>query len=121
MACRLLVVEDEALIAMMWETIADLAGVEIVGEAATVTQAMFQLDNQEFDMVVLDVHLRGEMSTEVARRLRELNIPTLVSTGDAPSNLPAAYDGMKFATKPFKVDDILIQLSEMCPKTLMTA
>ncbi len=121
MACRMLLVEDEVLIAMMWSSIVDLADIEIVAEAASVKQAMHALDVGDFDIAVLDVNLRGETSVLVADRLRERNIPTLVCTGDDASNLPAEYHGMPVAKKPFKIEEVIEMLTKMCPSELLAA
>lgn len=78
-----LIVEDEALVAMeMEDRVRDL-GYDVLGPAATVARAHELLDQRTPDAALLDVNLRGEMATPVARRLTEAGIPFGLVTGYA--------------------------------------
>lgn len=79
---RLLVVEDEALIAM--ELCKDLgqAGWEILGPASSIEEALRLLDGRTLpDAAVLDVNLGGRLVYPVAERLQALGIPFVFCTG----------------------------------------
>ena len=77
---RVLVVEDESLLA---ETLCDLvqnAGCEPVGPAATVAAALSLIDKAAIDVAILDIRLVWEMSFPVAYALRRRGIPLLFLT-----------------------------------------
>lgn len=85
---RILVVEDEALIAVMVEDmIADMGG-ETVGPAATIEEAM-RLAEAELDGAILDVNVRGERIDPVAERLMARGVPVLFATGYGEVKLPS--------------------------------
>ena len=63
---RVLVVEDEALVAMLVEDALLDAGAAVVGPAATVSEALSLLSKENPDVAVLDLNLAGETSTPVA-------------------------------------------------------
>ena len=85
-----LVVEDEALIAMDLEARLERRGWRVLGPAATVARALRLLDGGgEMPVVaLLDANLRGETVTPVAERLRALGVPFVVAS---------AYDGARLA------------------------
>ena len=84
-----LVVEDEALLAMDLELLLGRHGWRVLGPAATVAQALRLLEDGEApDVALLDVNLRGEAATPVAERLRALGVPFVVAS---------AYDGARLA------------------------
>ena len=110
---RILVIEDEPLIQMMWEDIIDLAGSDVVGRASTVTGALEIISDTEFDIAILDVNLCGEQSTAVAEELAKLKKRTLVATGDDPTQLPQAFRCFKFVRKPFRTDEVIAELDAL--------
>jgi CheY-like chemotaxis protein len=85
---RVLVVEDELLVALEVEAALEAEGCAIVGPVPTVGRALSLLDGPEapsLDAALLDVNLRGEMVTPVARRLADRGLPFVLVTG---------YDGL---------------------------
>jgi len=78
---RILVVEDEALIAVMVEDMLTEMGSVVVGPAATIEQALSLARAQEIDGAVLDVNVRGERIDPVAEALAERGVPMLFATG----------------------------------------
>lgn len=95
-----LVVEDEALIAMV---VADtLAGEDatVLGPAATVAAALRLMGRTPPHLAVVDVNLGGEMSTPVALALQRLAIPFLVTTGYQPDALPPPHQRALVLIKP---------------------
>ena len=78
---RILVVEDEALIAVMVEDMLTEMGSVVVGPAATIEQALSLARAQEIDGAVLDVNVRGERIDPVADALAERGVPMLFATG----------------------------------------
>jgi CheY-like chemotaxis protein len=78
---RVLVVEDEFLLAMELEALLERRGCTVVGPVPTVRQALATLDEQRPEMALLDVNLKGERATPVAAALRERGIPFVLVTG----------------------------------------
>ncbi|WP_425991414.1 response regulator [Brevundimonas sp. TWP2-3-2] len=78
---RILVVEDEPIVAMLVEDILLDEGAAIVGPAANVAQAMLLAATAEIDAGFLDVNLNGEDSHCIAAKLRERGIPFVYATG----------------------------------------
>ena len=86
-----LVVEDEALIAMHLEWLLGRHGWRVLGPVATVARALRLLDGggEVPDVALLDVDLRGEAATPVAARLRALRVPFVVASACDDARLAA--------------------------------
>jgi DNA-binding response OmpR family regulator len=98
---RVLVVEDESLLA---ETLCDLmqdAGCEPVGPAATVAEALRLIDQGRIDVALLDIRLEREMSYPVAHALRSRGIPWLFLTSYQQRQLPDDLGDAILVEKPF--------------------
>ena len=78
---RILVVEDEALIAVMVEDMLTDMGSVVVGPAATIEQALALARTEDIDGAVLDVNVRGERIDPVADALTARGVPMLFATG----------------------------------------
>ena len=106
---RILVVEDEEMIAMLLEDYLLDLGCELAGHAGTVSVAMSLIDQTpRLDAALLDMNLRGELVTPVATALAAANIPFCFMTGlgadaatgfaDAPTiGKPFDQDGLRTA------------------------
>ena len=104
---RILIVEDEPLIAMMLEDFLDVLDREVAGSADSVQAALALIDAGGIDAAILDVNLRGgEKSAPVADRLAERGIPFVFATGgSADSDLGRHADRPKL-NKPFTMDGV---------------
>ena len=78
---RILVVEDEALIAVMVEDMLLEMGCHVVGPAATIESALALARSEQIDGAVLDVNVRGERIDPVADALLARAVPMLFATG----------------------------------------
>lgn len=78
---RILVVEDEALIAVMVEDMLRDLGSDVVGPAATIEAALALVGTEVIDAAILDVNVRGERIDPVAEALFARGIPVLFATG----------------------------------------
>jgi DNA-binding response OmpR family regulator len=106
---RVLVVEDESLLA---ETLCDLmqdAGCEPIGPAATVAAALRLIDQASIDVAVLDIRLLSEMSFPVAYALRRRGIPLLFLTSYEQRSLPKDLGDAILVEKPFSAP-LLIEI-----------
>ena len=104
---RLLVVEDEYLLADDLAKALSADGAEVIGPAPSVDAALDLLDEtDELDGAVVDLNLQGEMAYPVADALRERDIPFVFSTGYDQSTIPSRYGDTPRCEKPAKATAI---------------
>ncbi len=111
---RVLVVEDEALVAMLVEDALLDAGFEVIGPAATVEEALRLLETVTPDAVVLDLNLAGETSTPVADLLAARGIPYVIATGYGASGLPPGHQKANVLAKPYDPGELTAMLGPLC-------
>ena len=99
---RLLVVEDEALVAMLIEDILLDLDCIVIGPVGTVAQALALLRQEEIDGALLDVNLGGgERSYAVADALAARNVPFVFVTGYGEAGIDGRYAPATVLQKPF--------------------
>jgi DNA-binding response OmpR family regulator len=98
---RILVVEDETIIAMMIEDFLADIGYDVVAIASRLNEARQVASTAMIDIAMLDVNLAGELSYPVASILRSRNIPFLFATGYGVIGLPPELQDTKVLVKPF--------------------
>lgn len=99
---RVLLVEDEALVAMLLETILEDMGCTPVGPATTVAEGLQMVaDPAPLDAALLDVNVVGQQVFPVAEALRERGVPFVFSTGYGEAGLPDVWRGHPTIQKPF--------------------
>src|SRR3712207_5930164 len=98
---RILVVEDEYMMADDLRRDLEKVGVEVVGPVPSVADALKLLAQAgTLDGAILDVNLRGEKAFPVADALREQNMPFVLATGYEQWALPDAYKDAPRCDKP---------------------
>jgi CheY-like chemotaxis protein len=115
MAQRVLIVEDNALLALELEQAMQEAGFMAVGPALSAAQAIELVKNSSFDAAVLDINLRGETSADVADELRARNIPFITIPGYARPQQPPVFDGVPTLTKPVSMTVVIEELRRLVP------
>ncbi|MDP8916774.1 MAG: response regulator [Pseudomonadota bacterium] len=104
---RVLVVEDEAMVAMLVEDILLDLGHVVVGPAMRLDEAVPLARQGEFDIAILDVNLGTARSYPVADLLRDQGIPFVFATGYGSAGLEDAYRGLTLTLKkPFGAEDV---------------
>ena len=98
---RVLVVEDEALVAMLLETILEDMGCMAVGPAATVDEGLRMAADEAVDAALLDVNVAGRQVFPVAQALKDRGVPFVFSTGYGEGGLPDEWRGQPTLQKPF--------------------
>lgn len=99
---RVMVLEDEAVIAMLLGDMLEDLGCEVVGPAATSRDALSLIAAAPPDMALLDVNLsRGESSYEVAAALADRSVPFVFVTGHGPGGLRPEFRDHPTLQKPF--------------------
>jgi PAS domain S-box-containing protein len=109
---RVLVVEDEALIALEIEQYLRDAGFEVVGPASRVAEALQLLKEFGCDAAVLDINLGNETSEPVARVLSGQGIPFVAVSGYSPDQRPSGLSSSAFLAKPLRAELLVAQLRE---------
>jgi len=100
---RIVIVEDEALVAMLIEDSLSAAGHEILGVADTVAQAIALVDRTSPDLVLCDITLlNGESGLDVAATMAERGIPSLFVSGHPPSAEAGRGIAIGCMLKPFR-------------------
>ncbi|MGH7100780.1 MAG: response regulator [Acetobacteraceae bacterium] len=100
---RILIVEDEALIAMHLEDVLIGLGHHVVGMAARLDDALALARDATLDLAVLDIRLAGGPSFPVADVLRARGIPFFFVSGYGREGLPAEYKAASILSKPYDV------------------
>ena len=109
---RILIVEDEPLIAMMAEDMLVACGHGVAGIAATIEEAVIAIDAGGFDAVLLDIRLGETTSMVVAQYLRTRSIPFLFTTG-GPESISAAYKRVPMLSKPFTLSELEAAIAQL--------
>ena len=103
---RVLVVEDEYMVADHIGMLLEDLGCVVAGFASTVAEALDLVRSEQLDGVLLDGNLNGDSSGPVAIELRLRSIPFVVATGYGPLELNAeALNGAPRLAKPFSTFD----------------
>ncbi len=105
---RILVVEDEVLLAMDIQFALEDEGAEIVGPSHTVEDAKKLVATEFLDAAILDVNLNGVEVFPVAEKLHEAGVPFLFHTGHATRDqLKALYPNVAICHKPTMPSDLV--------------
>ena len=105
---RILLVEDEMMVAMLMEDALTEAGYQVrmvgrLGKAVELAKA------ETFDAALLDLNLNGERPFPLAALLHEHKVPFLFSSGysNADREIPSEYSHCPVLQKPFGLDQLL--------------
>jgi CheY-like chemotaxis protein len=108
---RILVAEDEALIAMLIEDRLLDAGAKVVGPVATVDEALRLIDQAASDgglhAAVLDINLEGDAVSPVADKLATLGVPFVFATGYGEYCDRGAHSDARVVAKPYDPDALI--------------
>jgi DNA-binding response OmpR family regulator len=109
---KILVVEDEFLIALELDETLRAAGFQVLGPATSVSAALELLNVERPDAAVLDVNLGGEWVTPVAEALRVKVVPFILATGYVAADLQAepALRGAVNVGKSWRAERLLDEL-----------
>jgi DNA-binding response OmpR family regulator len=108
---RILVVEDEVLIAMMLEDLLKQAGAIVLGPVGTAAEALTLVEQNSLDCAVLDYKLVDGSSASVADALVKRDVPFVFASGCQPSVIDSRYPNALFIEKSFDRADLLPAIS----------
>jgi len=98
---RVIIIEDEPLVAMDLESCLTAAGCDVVGSAGTVRDAKNLCAEAVCDAALIDVNLAGQPVDELAATLTKRNIPFAFVTGYGREALPQGFRDTLVVGKPF--------------------
>ena len=110
---RILVVEDEMIVAMLIEDLLAEMGAVVMGPASRNAQALDLVAAEAPDGAILDVNLGDETTVPVARVLRERGIPFAFATGYGASGVPEEFAGTPHLPKPFRESELAATLTQV--------
>ena len=114
---RVLVVEDEPLIALDIKDLLETSGVCVIGPAARVSDALALVEQNRPDAAVLDVRLQADTTTfPVADRLLQNGIPFIFQTSD-PGLIAPTHASVPVLRKPFQPEQLLAKIVDLLAKT----
>lgn len=110
----MLVIDDEPSIRLLCRINLELEGYEVL-EAESLATVRTMLEEEHVDVVVLDVHLRGERSDELVAEChtREPRIPVLLVTGSIDITHPALAEADAILPKPFELEALLSTVRDL--------
>lgn len=97
---RIMIVEDEALVAMVLNDQLEELGLSIVATCANVPEAIKAIDDSAPDAAILDVNLGGQLVYPVADRLIDRGIPFVFITGYGRESIDSRYSSIQVLEKP---------------------
>lgn len=113
---RVLIVEDEAPIALQLEDMLVESECDVVGPASRVGQALKLIADEPVDAAVLDLNIAGDLVYPVADALEKRGLPYIFATGYGASSLTEPYRSRRVLQKPFSRRDLLQAMAEALQK-----
>jgi DNA-binding response OmpR family regulator len=99
---RILIVEDEVLVAMLLEDLLSDMGHFVVACAPRLDEAMKQARDADLDFAILDINLGGVTSFPVAELLRHRSIPFVFASGYGSAGLTSQFEDALTLQKPYE-------------------
>lgn len=109
----ILVVEDEMLVMMNLEVALEDMGCSSVCPVASVMKALAMLNEQNFDLAILDVNLAGEKSYPIADVLIARGIPFAFSTGYSDHGDRTDMNRQLILRKPYLARDVATVVGQL--------
>lgn len=110
---RILVVEDEVMIAMLLEDMLADLGHAVVGPATRLEDGLELAASAEFELAVLDVNLNGRHSRPIADVLDRRGVPYILATGYGDLEGEGDGDGSSVLKKPFTSEDLAAAIARV--------
>ena len=114
---KIVVVEDETLIALSVASILDELGFTVIGPFRSLDQARHGLSLETCDAALLDIRLGGEAVFPLMDDLIKLQVPFAFLTGYSESQLPMAYRELPRISKPFYPTELKATLASLIDRS----
>lgn len=115
---KILIVEDEAIVAMENKMNLSLAGYQVVASVSSGEEALNKIDEATPDLILMDITLKGNLSgIETVEKLREVSdIPIVFITGNSDNktlHLIKEITNTSYLLKPILTNDLLSEVKKM--------
>jgi CheY-like chemotaxis protein len=118
---RILVAEDDLLLAEVVVTALDKAGCEVIGPAPRLAKAIELAERSALDVALLDINLNGETCYPAAWRLLERKVPFAFMTAYSPSYVPKPLGFVAVLAKPFDERELLAMVARLARRDVPAA
>jgi DNA-binding response OmpR family regulator len=105
--CRILIVEDEPLLAMDAEMLLGDVGFTVLGPALNTAHALRLIEDEKPDLTILDLNLGAEMAFPVIERLAGNGMLFIIVSGHSREAMPAQHQGCPYLSKPYESAELL--------------
>jgi len=116
---RILIVEDEIIVALFMEDILAEFGYQVAGVVSHLDEAMAR--PRDYDLAVLDVHINGRDVFDFADKLSAVDVPFIFATGYGERGIPERHRGCHVLQKPFAPEDLRRALEKIVASTRKTS
>lgn len=103
---KVLIVEDEALVAIDLAMQVEDLGEEVVGPMSSLESGIKAAEKEPLDFALLDINLRGKRSTPIAERLEARGVPFVFLTGYDSPRIEEEYSSDEIIPKPISSNDL---------------
>lgn len=110
---RVLVVEDEPVIAMTIEDMLMDLGYDVVGPASSLAAAQTLAEAEALDAAILDININGGRSYVIADELRRRGVPFAFATGYGEEGIENGGGGAPVLQKPYRQEQVEITLRRL--------
>ncbi|WP_439923528.1 response regulator [Nitrobacter sp. JJSN] len=113
---RILIVEDEFLVALHLEDVLTGMGHQIVGPCTRIEVAMAVARESSIDFALLDINVAGTPSFAVADILRQRSIPFVFASGYGLEGLVDGYRNETALRKPYDLEELKVAIARIFPE-----
>lgn len=110
---KVLLVEDETMLATLMEMMLDDLGFATVYHASTLNEGIEYARNGEYDLAILDINIIGGDSFPIAAAIADRGIPFMFCSGYGRLGIPDAWLDRRCVAKPFSAEQLSQALSEL--------
>jgi DNA-binding response OmpR family regulator len=104
---RILIIEDEPMIALDLQDLLEDAGFVVVGVAGKLEKALALIESTAIDAAIVDANLGGQSSSPAAAALTARRVPFIVLSGYSMKQQEAAFSKALFVQKPCRPDQLI--------------
>jgi CheY-like chemotaxis protein len=113
---RILIVEDEFLVALVLEDDLRSAGHTVLGPFSNLPSALEGARRETFDVAVLDINLGGTVVYPLADDLTRRGVPFLFLTGYGPADIPVRFAQTPRVAKPYESSSLLTAIRRVAAR-----
>ncbi|KTB69602.1 response regulator [Pseudomonas syringae] len=110
---RVLLVEDETMLAMLMEMMLEDLGFATAYHASTLNDGVEYARNGEYDLAILDINIIGGTSFPIAAAIADRGIPFMFCSGYGRLGIPDTWVDRQCVAKPFSADQLSRALSDL--------